>query len=164
MCGNEGHGIQPVSSTKAFEIYRTLEQLKSYRDEKQSELANRYVAAMRKENEKEMVAVRRGNGLESASCHRRQIRNEDRPERCNQIQAESHQAHEADARACQGAMGRVRDVDYGKIVEINGSINGYDLERVLKWRPQPDLNRCCRRERPVSWTGLDDGDEEQLGL
>ena len=26
------------------------------------------------------------------------------------------------------------------------------------WRPQPDLNRCCRRERPVSWTGLDDGD------
>ena len=20
------------------------------------------------------------------------------------------------------------------------------------WRPQPDLNRCCRRERPVSWT------------
>ena len=26
------------------------------------------------------------------------------------------------------------------------------------WRPQPDLNRCCRRERPVSWTWLDDGD------
>ncbi len=26
------------------------------------------------------------------------------------------------------------------------------------WRPQPDLNRCCRRERPVSWTRLDDGD------
>ena len=27
-----------------------------------------------------------------------------------------------------------------------------------QWRPQPDLNRCCRRERPVSWTWLDDGD------
>ena len=26
------------------------------------------------------------------------------------------------------------------------------------WRPQADLNRCCRRERPVSWTWLDDGD------
>ena len=29
---------------------------------------------------------------------------------------------------------------------------------VFIWRPQPDLNRCCRRERPVSWTRLDDGD------
>ena len=28
------------------------------------------------------------------------------------------------------------------------------------WRPQPDLNRCCRRERPVSWTWLDDGDAD----
>jgi hypothetical protein len=25
-------------------------------------------------------------------------------------------------------------------------------------RPQRDLNPCCRRERPVSWAGLDDGD------
>ena len=28
-------------------------------------------------------------------------------------------------------------------------------------RPQPDLNRRRRRERPVSWTGLDDGDIEK---
>ncbi len=27
------------------------------------------------------------------------------------------------------------------------------------WRPQPDLNRCCRRERPVSLARLDDGDD-----
>jgi len=51
-------GFQPVSSTKAFEIYKSLEQLKSYRDEKQAELANRYVAAMRQNDQKEMVAVR----------------------------------------------------------------------------------------------------------
>lgn len=51
-------GFQPVSSTKAFEIYKSLEQLKSYRDEKQSELANRYVAAMSEGDRKEMVAVR----------------------------------------------------------------------------------------------------------
>ena len=24
--------------------------------------------------------------------------------------------------------------------------------RFLIWRPQPDSNRCCRRERPMSWT------------
>jgi hypothetical protein len=52
-------GFQPVGSTKAFEIHKSLEQLKSYRDEKQSELANRYMAAFREGDQKEMVAVRR---------------------------------------------------------------------------------------------------------
>ena len=28
-----------------------------------------------------------------------------------------------------------------------------------RWRPQGDLNPCRRRERPVSWARLDDGDE-----
>ena len=26
------------------------------------------------------------------------------------------------------------------------------------WRPRRDLNPCYRRERAVSWAGLDDGD------
>src|SRR4030095_6264824 len=26
------------------------------------------------------------------------------------------------------------------------------------WRPRRDLNPCCRRERPMSWARLDDGD------
>jgi hypothetical protein len=28
----------------------------------------------------------------------------------------------------------------------------------VEWRPRRDLNPCYRRERPVSWAGLDDGD------
>ena len=35
-----------------------------------------------------------------------------------------------------------------------------DLCKKTQWRPQPDLNRCCRRERPMSWTWLDDGDAD----
>jgi hypothetical protein len=53
-----GLGFQPTSSSKVFEIYRAMEELKSYRDSKQAELANRYVAAYREGDTKEMVAVR----------------------------------------------------------------------------------------------------------
>ncbi len=33
-----------------------------------------------------------------------------------------------------------------------------NLTAFLLWRPQGDSNPCRRRERPVSWAGLDDGD------
>ena len=32
------------------------------------------------------------------------------------------------------------------------------------WRPQGDSNPCRRRERPVSWTWLDDGDAGNFKL
>ena len=32
------------------------------------------------------------------------------------------------------------------------------LLRTMYWRPLPDLNRCRRRERAVSWARLDEGD------
>ncbi len=54
----KGLGFQTTNSSKAFEIYRTMEELKSYRDSKQTELANRYVAAYRDGDTKRMVRVR----------------------------------------------------------------------------------------------------------
>jgi hypothetical protein len=33
---------------------------------------------------------------------------------------------------------------------------------MIEWRPQGDSNPCRRRERPVSWTWLDDGDIKSL--
>src|SRR5215510_16212481 len=32
------------------------------------------------------------------------------------------------------------------------------LPKKIFWRPRRDLNPCCRRERPMSWARLDDGD------
>ena len=32
------------------------------------------------------------------------------------------------------------------------------------WRPQGDSNPCRRRERPVSWAGLDDGDAKSISV
>lgn len=32
------------------------------------------------------------------------------------------------------------------------------LFRIIDWRPLGDLNPCRRRERAVSWAGLDEGD------
>jgi hypothetical protein len=34
--------------------------------------------------------------------------------------------------------------------------NAQNEEKI--WRPRRDLNPCYRRERPVSWAELDDGD------
>ena len=42
------------------------------------------------------------------------------------------------------------------ILGTHKSLN--DGENKKKWRPQGDSNPCRRRERAVSWTGLDDGD------
>ena len=38
------------------------------------------------------------------------------------------------------------------------------LCRTIWWRPLPDLNRCRRRERAVSWAGLDEGDIQVIDL
>ncbi len=37
-------------------------------------------------------------------------------------------------------------------------------ENEKKWRPRRDLNPCRRRERPVSWARLDDGDAREATL
>ncbi len=38
---------------------------------------------------------------------------------------------------------------------------GNDVTDLESWRPRRDLNPCYRRERAVSWAGLDDGDDSQ---
>jgi len=50
-------GFQPLSSTKSFEMHKSLEELKSYRDEKVDDLANRFVQAQRDTDQKGVVAV-----------------------------------------------------------------------------------------------------------
>ncbi len=46
--------------------------------------------------------------------------------------------------------------------EMKTEISGEDFANAQNaegiWRPRRDLNPCYRRERPVSWAGLDDGD------
>ena len=42
--------------------------------------------------------------------------------------------------------------------------NKHLFEFNKRWRPQGDSNPCRRRERPVSWTRLDDGDAKQIYL
>jgi N12 class adenine-specific DNA methylase len=96
----KGFGFQPVSSTKAFEMHRSLEELKSYRDEKQNELANRYVAAFRKDDNKEMVAVRN----ETMAWNRKAVL-EDRPE----MRINLHDAIQA-RRKAQQPMKQMRGV------------------------------------------------------
>lgn len=54
----KGLGFQPLSSSKAWDEHRALEEIKSYRDQKQEELANHYIAAMRRKDNREMVRVR----------------------------------------------------------------------------------------------------------
>ena len=54
----KGLGFQPLSSSKAFDIYRSLEEVKSHRDQKQEELANRYISAERSRDGQEMVRIR----------------------------------------------------------------------------------------------------------
>ena len=41
--------------------------------------------------------------------------------------------------------------------EISQAQSAVSGER--EWRPRRDLNPCYRRERPVSWAELDDGDD-----
>lgn len=54
----KGLGFQPVSSSKGWDVHRSLEEIKSYRDQKREQLANRYIAAMRRKDNREMVRIR----------------------------------------------------------------------------------------------------------
>jgi hypothetical protein len=42
--------------------------------------------------------------------------------------------------------------------KLNLSTSDEVLRFNQDWRPLPDLNRCRRRERAVSWARLDEGD------
>jgi hypothetical protein len=42
--------------------------------------------------------------------------------------------------------------------KLNLSTSDEVLRFNQEWRPLPDLNRCRRRERAVSWARLDEGD------
>lgn len=54
----KGLGFQPLSSSKVFEMHRSLEEVKSYRDQQQEEFANRYLEAERARNNREMTRIR----------------------------------------------------------------------------------------------------------
>ena len=45
-----------------------------------------------------------------------------------------------------------------EIVERGKPTGNRDVVDLKDWRPRRDLNPCRRRERPVSWARLDDGD------
>lgn len=51
-------GFQPLSSTKSFEVYKTMEDLKAYKDNKLHELANKYMAAKNSGDIEGMAKVR----------------------------------------------------------------------------------------------------------
>ena len=45
-----------------------------------------------------------------------------------------------------------------KLTYASGALGHCTLTIIILWRPRRDLNPCYRRERPVSWAELDDGD------
>jgi 2'-5' RNA ligase len=51
-------GFQPLSSTKSYETYKILQDLAAYKQSKQSEFANEYMAAKNKGNVEKMMQVR----------------------------------------------------------------------------------------------------------